>query len=81
MQVAPHSQPPDFPPCCPCHAVRPCALPHAASPLAPLASACRADIRGRRWCLIEAKINEVCAEYYAATQDLEPHGALGLGLG
>ena len=24
--------------------------------------------------LIEAKINEVCAEYYAATQDLEPHG-------
>ena len=24
--------------------------------------------------LIEAKINEVCAEYYAATQDLEAHG-------
>ena len=24
--------------------------------------------------MIEAKINEVCAEYYAATQDLEPHG-------
>ena len=33
--------------------------------------------------LIEAKINEVCAEYYAATQDLEPHGVsreLGSGL-
>ena len=24
--------------------------------------------------LIEAKINEVCAEYHAATQDLEAHG-------
>ena len=33
VQVAPHSQPPDFPPCCPCHAVRSHAT--AASPLAP----------------------------------------------